>query len=352
MSEFLKFLVKEIIPETKDVFTMVLAPPTDKAISYRAGQFLTLLFEINGKELRRSYSISSSPDVDDNISITVKRQVNGEVSAYIHRYLKPGMVVTSLHPAGRFMPEIHPDIPHDIFLIAAGSGITPIFSILKTLLKNDPASKIILIYSNRSESETIFYTQLNRLTVKYPENFRCIYIFSNPSDKGYAYRAHLNIGLLQQLIRTHLSFQKRHAEFYLCGPFTFMRMADMAIVVMGFEEDNIHKENFLITTEPLPSGFLVIPDKTPKTLKILSGDKITTLTIPYDKTILQAMLDHGIRIPYSCRAGICAACAVICREGKVAMAANDVLTGKDMEHGWVLTCTGYVVTNEAFIEIK
>lgn len=351
MSSHLSLRVSEIIYETPDAITLKLIPDPQERISYKAGQFLTFLLKRGPKELRRSYSLSSSPVADDFLSVTLKRIVNGEVSTYIYNHVKEGDILEALPPAGRFTFDADPASQRDVFLIVAGSGISPAYSLLRTILLEEPLSRVTLIYSNRNERSTIFYNQLNALAKKYPQTFNLLYIFSDPEDKGYHYKAHLNLGLLEQLINENLMFERDMAEFYLCGPFTFMRMADMMIVVMGFDESRIHKENFVVLAEQEAINTPPeMEDKSDREIFMTYKGTAYSITIPYNKPILKAALEKGIKLPYSCEAGICGTCAAKCKEGQVKMSINDVLTAKDLSEGWVLTCVGYAFTKQVRLE--
>jgi len=352
MAGNLKFLVSEVIHQTLNAISLRLVPEHEQPIPYKAGQFLTFIFKQGERELRRSYSLSSSPVADKFLEVTLKRVVNGEISSYLYYYIKQGDILEALPPAGRFVMETNPLAQRDIFLIAAGSGISPVYSILKTALIEEPLSCVTLIYSNTSEGTTIFYEQLNELASRYPKTFNLIYIFSNPEDKNYNYKAHLNLSLLEYLINKSLIFERDKAEFFLCGPFRFMRMADMIIVVMGFDESRIHKENFVIRTEQeVINTPPFIEDQSDKLVYIKYKGINYTLKVPYGKPILKAALEQGINLPYSCNAGICGTCAASCKEGKVKLAINEVLTAKDLSEGWVLTCVGYAVTKQVWLEI-
>lgn len=349
MSDHLLLSVERRVAETSDVITLYLKPLHGEVVRYLAGQFLTFIFEIRGRALRRSYSLSSSPAMDTFLSVTIKRIPNGEVSTYIWNNIKEGDIIKSLSPAGRFVPDVESDIQKDVFLIAAGSGIVPVYSILKTLLIIAPWYRITLIYSNRSEATTIFYKEIKALEGIYSDRFTCIHILSDSFDKSHPYRAHLNMGLLERLIKNKLHFEWERAEFFICGPFSFMRMADTIIVVMGFPAANVHKEQFIVLVEP--PAVRRIPDIPDKLLVILYKENAIEISAAYNMSILELALTHGIRIPYSCKAGICGSCAVSCLSGKVFMSLNEVLTETDLESGLVLTCTGYVSDKKVVIKV-
>lgn len=352
LMDYLNLKVTEIITETADTLTIRLQPEDDSKLKYEPGQFLTFIFNRHSKEIRRSFSLSSSPDTDPIPAITIKRIVNGEISGFLHHHISKGDVLRALYPSGRFTLAMEPSLRRDVFLIAAGSGITPVFSILKSLLIREPLSRVTLIYSNRNEKSTIFYNELNELAKQYSDRFTCIYIFSDPDDKTYRYWAHLNIGLLEELIRENMSFEKEKAVFMLCGPFTFMRMAEMIIIAMHFDESAIHKENFVLMQQPETISMPAIEDRSDKKLTIRYRGKTYVITVPYGVTILKAAMNNGIHLPYSCQGAICGICAGICREGKIQMPVNFVLGKDDISKGWVLTCVGYVATSQALLEFK
>lgn len=304
MESFLNLKVIAIKHETPDSVTVYLQNINDEKIKYLSGQFLTLVFEINGKEIRRSFSLSSIPDIDNDLAITVKRIANGEISNYIYRHLAIGDVIQSLHPSGRFILS-NTNYKRDVFMIAAGSGVTPLFSIIKTKLLQDSDSRIILIYSNRDELSTIFYDELNNLQNAYKENFICIYIFSEPENKNRMYKGHLSLELLRSLIELNLKYKKQDAIFMLCGPFDYMRNAEMIIIAMGFDKSQLKKENFVVIAEQEAINTAPVQEAGDKFVSIKYQGQNFDLTVPFGKPILKAALEQGIKLPYSCQGGIC-----------------------------------------------
>ena len=351
MQPIITFKVTSITHETADAVTVRLTPLNGEIVSYRPGQFLAIDFHINNREIRRSFSLSSVSGMDEDLAITVKRIPNGEISNYVYRHLKLGDEIQALPPAGRFVLDTA-EVKRDVFMVAAGSGITPIFSIIKDVLVNDPLSRIILIYSNRDEKSTIFYNQLNELTDRYPERFKCIYIFSDPIDKNYVYKGHLSLELLNVLIENNLQSDRSKAEFMLCGPFDYMRKSEMIIVVMGFEKAQIHKENFVVIAEQEAINTPPVQEAGDKTVTINIRGQVFELVVPVGKPILKAALENNIYLPYSCQGGICGTCSAICKSGEVKMSINDVLTQKELDKGWILTCVGYPMTEQVELEYE
>jgi ring-1,2-phenylacetyl-CoA epoxidase subunit PaaE len=340
--ELLQWKVLEAIPETRDATTYVLG--TDSSINYEAGQFLTFLFDHHGEEVRRSFSIASTPGVDDTISITVKKKVNGEYSRYILENWKPGSTVYSLQASGRFTIDTSNTTPTNIIFLAAGSGIVPVFSLIKKLLHNSQ-SHATLFYQNHDEDNIIYKQQLEVLLQQYPGRFHQINLISNPRNPAIPTQR-LNNGLLETLMSNLLTSIYKDLPgtsllFYTCGPAAFMRMVQFTLRVMGFREDQLRKENFTIEYIPVPFFHL---DATPHQVTVHYKENIRQFTCTYPTSILQSALNNGIELPFSCKAGVCSTCVAKCVRGSVKMSINQVLTEKDLAEGLVLTCVGYAET--------
>jgi ring-1,2-phenylacetyl-CoA epoxidase subunit PaaE len=328
--------VKNIVRETEDAFTYVLENTEGTSVSYRVGQFLTFIFKFMNREVRRSFSLVSSPFIDPDLAVTIKRLENGELSRFLIDHLKTGDVIRSLYPSGRFTIDTDPQNNSTYFFIAAGSGITPIYSLVKTVLQKEPLSRIILLYSNTSEQTTIFYEQLKILAEKFPAQLKCVFLFSQQGQR-------LSNLSLENFINENLHAEKKSTEFYICGPSAYMRMVILTLTYMGFRK-NIHKENFISEQTYQVENF--VPRNTSSHLiHIFYHDKNFEIIVPPFKTILDAALEQKIPLPYSCKTGLCSTCAAICKKGKVEMTNNEVLTEKDLKEGWVLTCTGFPLEN-------
>lgn len=338
--------IEQIIPETREAATLVLSVAEGAPLIYQPGQFLTLLFDGQGQQIRRSYSFSSSPAWSEPPAITLKRKTNGEISRYLVEQLREGELLSSLEPSGIFTLSSPTDPPRDIFLFGAGSGISPLFSLLKTALKEEPASRITLVYSNTSEDSVIFLKPLRALESIYDSQFSCIHILSRPHSEMKSIWGHLGNGLVEELVTRHLHFNWDKAMFMLCGPLSYMRMVAITLYYMGFRADQIRRENFVVPPAPLLPAAL----RQPRTIRLISGPHENLIRVPANESILQAALDQGIDLPYSCKGGVCSTCRCRLLKGKVKMTLNEVLTEKDLEQGWVLTCTGYPEDDEVILE--
>lgn len=351
----LQWKVVKVTPETPETITYVLETVDGKPVSYEAGQFLTILIGHHGHELRRSYSFSSTPGIDQQVSITVKRKVNGAISRYIQVLWREGTIFNTIAPTGMFRVEADAGLQRTFFFIAAGSGIVPVFSLLKKVLHFEPKSRVVLIYQNYNEERIIFHSALQQLEKQFGERLKRIDLLSNPLSHEH-YPRRLNNALLEQLILKS-AFAKAPAEesaialakadegstfFYTCGPLLFMKMVEFTVRVMGFAGDQVRKENFTIEAIPVPR-FTMEP--VPRAVTVHYGNDTYKFSSTYPSSILQSALDNHISLPYSCRAGRCSSCVARCKSGKVLMSVNDVLTEKDIREGLVLTCVGYAETD-------
>lgn len=299
-------------------------------LEYKAGQFLTFLFVFGGRELRRSYSFSSTPGVDVLPSITLKRVANGEVSRFLIDHLRVGDVLVSLPPAGKFILE--EVAGRKLVFLAAGSGMVPAFSLIKGELARGTAKPIVLITQNRDVASIPFREELERMRKAGALEWDSLL-------SGVAPVVRLNNGLLQEMLKDI----RGDEYFYLCGPLGFMRMAVFTLRLLGVAEEQIRRENFTVEYVPPPP---VLADMGVKKVVVrVGGGQTIVFETAWPSTILQSALDRGIALPYSCKGGVCSTCVARCVKGRVKMSKNEVLTEKDLSEGLVLTCVGYAETD-------
>jgi ring-1,2-phenylacetyl-CoA epoxidase subunit PaaE len=336
----LDWTIARIEKENEFTKTFYLKNSESETVAYLAGQFLTFLFKSDLYELRRSYSFSSAPGIDAMPSITIKRIANGAISRQFHDHLAVGDKLASLQPAGRFTIESKCADSRQFCFIAAGSGIVPIFSLIKQLLQKEPLSEVLLLNQNHDEESIIFSRQLNDWHDQFPDRLQIINILSDPLDKTQ--KSHrLTNDLLEILVSKWIRPQKE-CFFYLCGPESFMRMAQFTLRLMGFEDRQIRREYFTVQFVPPPPLSL---NPLPRMVQISMGGKEFRFETRYPNTILQSALDHKIQLPYSCRGARCSTCMAKCISGNVKMSMNEVLTDQDIEQGWILTCVGYAASD-------
>jgi ring-1,2-phenylacetyl-CoA epoxidase subunit PaaE len=335
----LKLRVEAIQPETSDAATFYLKEASGKKVTYLAGQFITLVFSHHNEGIRRSYSLSSSPH-EDLLSITVKRVSNGEISRYLLTHAKVGDIWQAVEPAGRFTLPPNIDAIKTIVYFAAGGGIAPVYAHLKYLLHQHAHCRVILFYSNQSNKTTLFSDELKAIAAQHPEQFVLINMVSNEGRR-------LNNVTAEQLLKQYAGADLLNAHYYLCGPFTYMRMLQLTLLYMGVSRSQMHKENFVLETVPVntnASHFIAQP------LRIHYHNEWYNLVAGENQTILQAALQNQLPLPYSCANGVCAACAVRCKSGKITIVKNEVLTNDELQQGWILTCTGYAASDDVVLD--
>ncbi len=340
--ELTSIIISEIHELAPDVKSFTLLP--DEPLSYKPGQFLTFLFRDEHGEERRSYSLTSSPALNEPLSICIKRVDNGRFSRPLIDKASPGDTLLATRATGQFtLPE---DLHNyrQFFFLAAGIGITPIYSLIKTLLHDHPDKEVILIYSNSNQEKAVFYQELLDLHKQYPQQFRLEFLFSSSPDLT---KARLSKWLLPQLLNIYASENKSEQLFYTCGPFAYMRMVIIGLEEAGYHRSQIRRELF-DTSRPTPR--LQPPDKETHLVTFNWEGNQHTFPVTYPQTILQAARAHGLPIPFSCETGRCGSCTMHCTEGKVWMSYNEVLTDNDLAQGKILTCVGHPIFGNVKIE--
>lgn len=318
--------VAEVIEETHDSRSLVLRVPVgmEPRFRYKAGQFLSFRVQVAGKLLTRCYSMSSSPDCDEWPKVTVKRVEGGRVSNWFNDQVRVGDCLEVLPPAGHF--HLHAG-EHDLLLFGGGSGITPVFSILKSALLTS-GRRIKLIYANRDEASVIFRDELRALAKANTERLEVLHVLD--SVQGY-----LSGGEVRQLVRGHAG-----AEFYICGPGPFMDTVEGALLALGEDPARIHVERFVSPADP---------DQQPAEAPVDLGSVTEQLLVQLDgqqhqvpcrggQTLLQSCREAGLDVPFSCEEGFCGACMCKVEEGQTQLSRNDILSPAELQQGWTLAC--------------
>ena len=316
-----------------------------REIVYEPGQYLTLVLQRHNHEIRRSYSITSAPVLGEPLAIGVKRIENGLMSRYLVDRAEPGDRILTTGAGGFF--TLPPDIQayKQIFFLAAGSGITPAFSLIKTVLHVYPAISVVLIYSNRTPASAAFRETLTELSASFPQQFRIEFLYSNAPNLG---RAHLHKELLEIFLERYRQVAPEQLLCYVCGPLNYMRMCTYALRESAVPAANIRKENF---STDKPATLALPPDTDQHTVTLHYQQQQYRLTVQYPTTILQAAKLTGLMLPYSCEAGKCGNCVARCTSGRVWHSYNEVLTDKDLAQGFILTCVGYPVGGDVVLTI-
>ena len=347
MTNTIALTVKDKIQETADTFTFVFKETFDD-LPYKAGQFLTVLVNIEGQDYKREYSFSSSPQINTNLSITVKRVKTGKVSNYMCDHFEIGTSIEVLPAAGTFIPQLNASNKRTVVLIAGGSGITPLFAMAKSILAIELSSKVYLIYANRTEEDIIFKNGLAQLQHTYSGRFNHLHIISQASDKWYGLTGRLDqesiIACLEQL---PVIFPKE-AAYFICTPTGLMKEVQLALSTLKVPASKIHKENFGAAIETPNTNNAEIKDQT-VTVKYKSVEY--SIFVPAGKSILKAALEEQIRLPFSCEKGVCTACIGTCKSGKISMKGSDALSENEIAKGYVLTCIGKPLIEGVYIDL-
>jgi len=345
MAQFHSLTVKHIKPLTPSSVAITFEIPKEllQTFDFIPGQYITIKKEIKGKELRRAYSISSSPK-KDSLTIGVKKVDKGGFSDFANTKLQVGDVLQVMPPEGRFVFGPN-DSQKNIVAFAAGSGITPIMSIAKSVLDSNPSNKFVLVYGNKSTEETMFYTDLVKLQLEHANRFFLYFTYSQTREQDSLF-GRIDISTVNYALKN------KHAAidfdgYYLCGPEEMINLVTNTLEENEVDKDKIHFELFT-STEILES----LPDKAEgKTeVKVVVDDEEFDLSMNKNETILNAVLKENIDAPYSCQGGVCSSCIARVTEGKVEMVNNQILTDDEIEEGLILTCQAQPLTNTVKID--
>jgi ring-1,2-phenylacetyl-CoA epoxidase subunit PaaE len=338
--------IKEIIWETGQCATLKFKQPLFGKVRYTPGQFLTILCEIDGKKVRRSYSMSSSPDCDADIAVTIKRVENGLVSNYLLDKLKVGDSLEVMKPTGNFIFVAEPKKARHIVLIGAGSGITPLMSILKTALLTEKQSRVTLIYGNRHEGSIIFRKNLDELKAQYADRFTLVHSLTQPDKFWGGYSGRIDkvmvVNILSKLEKTP------DTVFYLCGPQEMMQQAKEGILKLGYPAQSIKQEAFVEKATVAP---ISAPKIAQQEVTVVVRGKEHKVVVQAGDTILNAALDSGLDMPFSCQSGLCTACMGRKKSGEVYMEDSDALSKSELDEGYVLTCISKPLSPDVVIEV-
>jgi 3-ketosteroid 9alpha-monooxygenase subunit B len=333
--EFYQVPVAEVIRETDDACSLVLdvPPPLFATFSYRPGQFVTVRVPSDRTgSVARCYSLSSSPHAGERPAITVKRTAGGYASNWIFDRVTAGSVLDLLPPAGTFSPR---SLDGDFLLFAAGSGITPVMSILKSALAAG-RGRVVLVYANRDERSVIFGPSLRALATDFCG--RLVVVHWLDSLLGVPSAA-----ALAGLVRPYASH-----DAYICGPDPYLALVREALGQLGVPGQRVHVERFLSLAEN-PFEETAVPSALAATLSVTLDGATTPLPWPPGTRMLDVLIDAGLAAPYSCRQGICGACACQLTGGEVEMAHNEVLEADDIADGYILACQAVPLTPEVSI---
>ena len=351
---YMSLKVREVVKETSDTVTIYFEQP-EPYLDYKPGQYISLILELGGKEVRRSYSLCTSPFTDPHPGITVKRVKGGLVSNYLNEQIRPGKTIEIMKPLGHFTTEFHSKNKNHFVMVAGGSGITPIMGIIKSVFVNEPESKVTLIYCSRSEDQIIFKKQLDAFESKYPDRFKIFHNISQPGSGWTGLKGRLDVEKVKTILNENNYAGLDTPKFFTCGPDGVMDTAISAFESMGFDKKSIFKESFFsdihAKEETLKSEGKLSPELT-REIEITVEGQSYSFEVPAGKTILEAGLDKDINMPYSCQSGLCTACRGKLISGKVDMIEDAGLSESEIAAGYILCCSSKPASSDIKIVIE
>lgn len=333
--------VSDIRKEANEAFTIEFVNVPSVFRDYSAGQQLTIKVNRHGEILYRTFSISSVPNAGNSLTLTIKKIKDGKVTNYLADSLRVGDTLEVTAPSGQFFINPEPAHQKHYVMIAGGSGITPIYSMIGAILKFEPKSKITLLYANRNLNSIIFKEKLEQWTKEFFTQLEVKHFLSEEENPKKAIKGYITRISLEEMLK---QYGKSKLDFYLCGPEIMTNKLLDDLASLGVAKDKIHRELFLITTQTQESA----SQKAQVSAKVLS--KTYQFETQDGKTILQSGIEQNVPLPFSCQNGLCGICKMKCVRGRVIMKSNQVLTEQDLKDGYILTCQSLPQTPTIFIK--
>ncbi|WP_119788760.1 2Fe-2S iron-sulfur cluster-binding protein [Flavobacterium anhuiense] len=346
MPSFLKLIIKEVKRETADAVSILFNVPEELKSDYKfiAGQYINLKLTLDNQEIRRAYSICSAPDSGE-LRIAVKAVKNGLFSQFANTKLKAGDVLEVGQPEGKFTFEPDAERQRNYAAFAAGSGITPVLSIIKSVLKNEPKSSFVLVYGNKTPESTIFHQELHDLQLQYVGRFFVHYVYSQAKAEnalfGRIEKSAVNFVLNNK--HKELQFDK----FFLCGPEDMITTVSNVLKEKNVKESAIKFELFTSSSE---EHAIQGSQEGHTKITVLVDDEETTFEMSKKQTILDAALKQGVDAPYSCQGGICSSCLGRVTKGTAEMTKNSILTDGEIAEGLILTCQAHPTSETIYVD--
>ena len=352
MKQFHPLTIERIEPETSDSVRIALAVPAELESEYEflPGQHLPFEVTVEGRKLRRTYSICSGVD-ERPLEIGIRVQPGGAFSEFAASRLSVGDTLDAMPPAGHFHVNLEKGQARDYLAFAAGSGITPILSMIKSTLETETHSRFALFYGNRKQATTMFIEDLYALKNRYPERLQLHFVFSREDQEFAIASGRLDADKVRELWE-HFCTRLKPAEAYVCGPDTMISAVTETLIELGMDVAHVHSERFGVPRDAgkeLPDAAVEAADHATVTV-VMDGHRKSFEMRRDDANIVDAAAGHGIDLPYSCKGGVCATCRCHVREGEVTMAANYGLEPWEVEPGYVLACQSRPVSDSILLD--
>lgn len=351
---FQKLVAKEVRKETADCVSVLfeIPEPIRKEFAFRQGQSLTMRTFLNGGEVRRTYSICSSP-LDGEWRVAIKKQEGGLFSGFANEKLKAGDILEVMPPVGKFYTELDPLTRKNYVAFAAGSGITPVISIIKTTLRTEPQSQFTLVYGNRNKNSIIFKEELEGLKDKFIDRFRIVHILSRERTDAPINSGRIDLSKLNELNK--LINYRAVDDFFICGPEEMIFCVQDFLESNGVLKKNIHFELFTTPGEEKGTKRKVQANKKEEGPRSKITVKLDGLSFDFelgmnDEPILDAALKQGADLPFACKGGVCCTCKARLINGEVDMEVHWGLEEEEIEQGYILTCQSHPKTETVVID--
>jgi len=372
-NRFIPLRIQEIKDLTEDAYSIAFETPEEERFRYKPGQYLTLRAEIAGEEIRRAYSLSSSPDMNEPLIISVKRVEGGRMSNFLRDSLRVGDYIDAMPPMGSFVLSPDPTRSWHHLMIGAGSGITPLFSMLKGVLHHEPLSRVTLWYGNRDQDHIMFSEELQALGQQFGDRLHVLHSLSQPMEGWNGYTGRLNRERIYDLISEVFMTDQFRKQYYICGPSSMMAEAVAALEKHAVYFSDVHQEYF---SAPLPTDAELDDSEAAAQaaavqadpLKFAEGDTIHqlqdreskivldgvahSLSIQAGQTLLDAALEADLNPPFSCEAGICSSCKCKLLSGNVGMKVDAGLSEEEKNAGYILSCQALPLSENVEVEFE
>lgn len=354
MARFHSLKVKDIRRETSDAVSIAfdVPPQIQHEFQYKQGQYITIKTNVNGEELRRSYSICTSPYSEKELRVAVKEVADGRVSTLMNRQWKVGDEVEVMTPMGNFSSVLSGNNKKHYVLFAGGSGITPMMSILKSVLYIEKQSRVTLVYANRDEDSVIFKSDIEKIAAENSDRVKVLNVYDNPKGNVEAIQTGLLAVDKVMDIVSKLDLAKAD-EYFICGPGPMMENIKQALEGLNITKEKIHIEYFSAVADAVAKaeGNVATGASVNSEITVIQYGFETKMTLNTEGlSILDAAIEAGVDAPFSCKGAVCCTCRAKVLEGKVKMDANFALTDAEVEEGFILTCQSHPLTEKVIVD--